>query len=103
MRPDVKEEQRWETLEIVFQPGSTPGSSCFAAKAIGLFGVYISGESSTFDCADRPDQLNKDHIVKLDNLLNRLIEAGWEINPERGPEWWNHRFRRKMVEKNGRR
>jgi len=98
VRPGIKEteEERWETCEVVYQNGENNESSCFAAKAIGLYGVYIFGTSSAFHSTQDPDHRNNDHTAKLDLLINRLVEAGWELVPDHGPDWWNHRFRRRI-------
>ncbi len=98
MRPGVQKDDSFtETCEIIFQTDDPSyGIGSFSAKAIGVFGVYVFGMSSGFHCEKAPDHMNPDHLSKLDGLINRLVEAGWEPTGEHGPEWWNHRFRRKV-------
>jgi hypothetical protein len=98
MRPGLQKEDTFlESCEITFTSDDPSyGIGSFAAKAIGVFGVYIFGMSSGFHCEKLPDHLNPDHHAKLDSLINRLVEAGWEPTCERGPEWWNFRFSRKV-------
>ncbi|MDF2873713.1 MAG: hypothetical protein K0R22_396 [Sporomusa sp.] len=43
-------------------------------------------------CSFTPDEKSKRHREALAGLVDKLVKAGWEQIPERGPEWYNIRF-----------
>lgn len=39
-----------------------------------------------------PDEKNKRHRKALENLVQALLQAGWEQQPKQGTEWYNLTF-----------
>ena len=96
-KPDVLAEvAKWETCEI--ERGIVGKSGIFRdnvfafnAKAIGPQGVYTAGESSQFIDIEHAEEKK---IVE--DLINKLVESGWEPTGSKGSSWWAHRFRRRI-------
>lgn len=77
----------------------------FAAEAEGPKGRYTAGHSSEIKTHEQIKRMYEDHYILVDaehtrlhfdNLINRLIREGWEPLPQRGGEWFSHRFRRRV-------
>jgi hypothetical protein len=80
----------------------------FWADAIGKSGKYNAGESPHFifgsflfnDYADMPTGGSPSEMTKSSNahraLVKQLLDDGWEPLAERGEQWWELRFRRKV-------
>jgi hypothetical protein len=90
------EETKYETCEIFYMrthKGYTRDKGLFTVEAIGPEGKYFIARSEEFSVAsDAGPSLNHQaHEV----LVNRLVSQGWEQS-DRGTNWWNTRFRRKI-------
>ncbi|MCX6032986.1 MAG: zinc ribbon domain-containing protein [Chloroflexi bacterium] len=97
--------KRVTTCEIVFvqtASGLTGAKGCFEAKAIGPSGTYSAGLSQVFQTglnASGPDiKASNKQVMELHReLIDRLVNEGWEPTGDRGAEWWNQRFRRQIA------
>jgi len=93
---------RWETCEIIFvqlSAGLGGAKGYFEAKAIGPNGTYSAGVGQTFGAGFgtwAPDATNP-KVVGLHNVfIDQLVGEGWEPSGDRGTDWWNQRFRRRI-------
>lgn len=83
----------------------------FRAKAIGPQGTYIAGESEEmlfhhkgydFNLQTRQfrfQEQGEDGVSRVEvhkSLILKLVQQGWEPVSERGSEWWQVRFKRRI-------
>lgn len=94
-------EDRWETCEIVFdhmQHLLAGAIFWFWARAIGPNGEYSAGNSRQIIVGsrffDEPKMNDRETKMAHSGLVAELVSGGWEPTTERGPNWWNYRFRR---------
>ena len=89
---------QWETCEIqaVYSVDPQGSRGCFWAKASSPDGEYNAGDSADFPCG-RPIRSTLDAQNALTPLVRELVQAGWDPTHLRGPNWFSHRFRRRIV------
>lgn len=90
------EEQRFSR----FDRGGLNHRTWFSAEAVGPRGGYSVGESRKLNYS-RLDQVRErvraDQEMILHGLVEKLIQEGWEQLPEQGEQWYQLRFRRRLV------
>jgi len=65
----------------------------FIAEAIGVNGKYNVFETATIGTKD--DFTKKEKYGKyVDEIVELLLQDGWEASETRGDNWWNYRFKR---------
>jgi len=101
IEPNLKEE-KWETCEILFDSQYQLGRGWifwFWAKAIGPEGEYSAGSSGQLLAGpifDKPNSDNRETKMAHSELVAKLVSDGWEPVPNKGSNWWNDRFRRRV-------
>ncbi|MHB8596161.1 MAG: hypothetical protein ACYDER_05045 [Ktedonobacteraceae bacterium] len=75
----------------------------FEAEALKPTGKYTAAYSETLredndyrNAYGNPVASNQYHQKYCDRLLQNLIVDGWELTGEKGPNWWNYKFRREL-------
>ena len=98
---------KWETCEIVSEKVRDGGVFSgdylrFWAEAIGSDGQYSAGESAVFKgpyivgYPSFPNSDDQNTTVAHKTLIQKLVKDGWEPASDRGLNWWNYRFRRRV-------
>jgi hypothetical protein len=89
---------RWETCEILAEPAGVWTTRLrFWAKATGPQGEYSVGSSRDF-IAVQPNKEDRQAFAALNGLIARLVlQDEWERLQAKGPDWYSHRFRRRIV------
>jgi ribosomal protein S27AE len=90
------EETKYETCEIFYKrtyEGYAGDKGQFTAEAIGPEGKYCVARSEEFSVASSQGP-NFNHPAHK-ALVNKLVTQGWEQS-DRGTNWYNTRFRRKI-------
>jgi hypothetical protein len=89
---------QWEYCEIEYELVGLLGMSHrFLAKAVGPKGTYRAAESNVKISTNFPHPAVRKDNQACDDLIRRLVADGWEPVSERGPEWFSHRFRRRVL------
>jgi hypothetical protein len=97
-------ESKYELCAIVYCTLESGGffsrKARFWAKAVGQTGVYNAGESDVFQAPNAttysPDGRDKKTNACLNALITQLIAEGWEPISESGPDWFSHKFKRRI-------
>jgi hypothetical protein len=96
------DEPKWEYCEIVYNRKESLISGTdfyFWAKAVGPNGQYAAGESPHANYwfgPGFPESSNSRHAQIHVQLIEKLVRDGWEPVADRGVEWFQLRFRRKV-------
>ncbi len=77
----------------------------FQARLVGDERIKNNGNTNTIikrsvkfeiiSTSFTPDEKNKRHRKALEDLVQKLLQAGWEQQPEQGTEWYNLTFRKR--------
>lgn len=98
-------ETKWEYCEILrsCDEGFFHHTYCFYAEALSpKKGKYIAMKSDGFKKFTfllhfpYTEPARSEAEQYCDQLIDWLVKDGWEPLPERGENWWNLRFRRKL-------
>lgn len=54
--------------------------------------IKKSGKIEIMSLSFSPDENNRRHQKALNDLVEKLIKAGWESLPDQGAEWYSRRF-----------
>jgi hypothetical protein len=69
----------------------------FFASAVGPNGSYPAGRSPEFKIKNQiRGPTRKEGGTAHDQFVKHLLEDGWEPVAERGEDWWQLRFRRRV-------
>ena len=92
------EEPKGETCEIVYEEiyHVWYPEHKFWAQAIGANGRYSAGEIVFKNNSWNVLSDDRKTVAALDSLINKLVQEGWESTGDRGRNWFNHRFRRRV-------
>jgi hypothetical protein len=108
------EEGDWEYCQVEFSIWYDPltggegvaiqqnGWLRFYGKVIGTGGSYVAGKSRDVPVVRQigssaiPDRNNPLHQSLHLEFVHSLIEAGWQLLPDRDDRWWARRLRRKV-------
>jgi hypothetical protein len=60
--------------------------------------IKKSGKIEIMSCSFSPDENNRRHQKALNDLVEKLIKAGWEPLADQGAEWYSLRFCKKDSE-----
>ena len=98
------DEGRWEYCEIVvrYKDGVLRDTYSYEAEAVGPRGPYMAARSREWK-----EPAHAQHWQVLDNsneraytvvkeLISDLVQDGWEPTGEKGSNWENFRFRRRV-------
>jgi len=105
----MTDNEMWDYCEIKYttyhnfgggeHAGLNLGLLWFVGRAEGPGGPYEAGKSPEvpFGRAGEgvPDRTNPTHHSLHQQLVDDLLREGWQLLPERGPAWWQRRFKRK--------
>lgn len=91
-------EPAWEYCEIGYELVGFLGTSHrFTAKAIGPGGSYIAAAPSVTISTNFPHPAVKKDVQACDVMKGGLIADRWEPIAEHGTEWFNYKFRRRVL------
>ena len=103
--PTEREGPRWEYCEIVWSKiRSVPATLQFWASAIGPKGLYSAGASpewSLFFGEPYPRRDRNSDRRAHEELIEMLLDDGWEPTGEKGEYWYEDRFRRRIPPQTG--
>lgn len=71
----------------------------FQAEATDSTGRYIAARSEKFPHLSEtwsPAENNMDQHAALANFVDQLKAEDWELQADRGSEWWNKKLRRRL-------
>lgn len=98
----ITDEPKWEHCEIVYDcnEGFVSGHDFwFWAKAVGTSGTYCAASSTHAKYWYGDGTPNSEwpvHTQLHSELVRKLVADAWEPTGERGNNWWNMRFKRRI-------
>ncbi|WP_220211026.1 zinc ribbon domain-containing protein [Reticulibacter mediterranei] len=91
-------ESVWEHCQIEYElVGALGFSHRFIAKALGPRGPYMATDPSVTISTNFPHPGVKKDVQACDTMKARLLADRWEPLAEQGPEWFNYKFRRRVL------
>lgn len=88
----------WEYCEIGYELVGLLGfGHRFIANAIGPRGPFVATAPSVTISTNFPHPGVKKDVQACDAVKGRLIADRWEPIAEHGPEWFNYKFRRRVL------
>ena len=97
VNPSSNGQPQYEYCEIVFESkmGLVFIKGRFWAKAAGPRGVYPAAVGKKWETGAPQDVGNRrKYESACDDMVMMLIKDGWELIPNKGPNYWNFKFRR---------
>jgi hypothetical protein len=110
----ARSEEFWETCEVDRKAGKN-NDVCFCAYGIGKSGRFVVGESTHWKMradgglfrgvisaytlgivSDGNAKEEANERARLNELIAKLIDDGWQPVSDRGRYWWQLRFRRRI-------